>query len=135
MPEIATSEKVSVNVVVGDLAKIDVLVDNGFYASRSDFIQKAIMSQLKENKDDLYQIAQEEKNRGHEWAIGILSFSKKDLEKIAKSQKKISIVVYGILHFDADITLPLAQASIASLKIHGKFNAAPEVKAFYCPKH
>jgi hypothetical protein len=135
MEEVATSEKVSVNVVVGDLAKIDILVDNGFYSSRSDFIQKAVMNQLKENKDDLNEIAENEKARGREWGLGILSFSKKDLEKVAKSKKKISIVVYGVLHFDSDITLPLAMASIESLKVHGKFNAAPEVKAYFSKKN
>jgi Arc/MetJ-type ribon-helix-helix transcriptional regulator len=46
MAEVDKSEKITVNVGLVDLGQIDLLVDEGFYANRTDFIRTAIRRQL-----------------------------------------------------------------------------------------
>lgn len=36
------SEKTSVNINTATLSSIDILVDNGYYSNRSDFINQAL---------------------------------------------------------------------------------------------
>src|SRR5918911_58829 len=44
--EIEKSEKITINLGLVDLGQIDLLVDEGFYANRTDFIRTAIRRQL-----------------------------------------------------------------------------------------
>ena len=46
MPEVERSEKTTINVGLVDLGQIDLLVEEGFFANRTDFIRTAIRRQL-----------------------------------------------------------------------------------------
>ena len=46
MAEVDKSEKITINVGLVDLGQIDLLVDEGFYANRTDFIRTAIRRQI-----------------------------------------------------------------------------------------
>ena len=46
MAEVDKSEKITINIGLVDLGQIDLLVDEGFYANRTDFIRTAIRRQL-----------------------------------------------------------------------------------------
>ena len=47
------TEKVSVNMNIGTLSQIDILVDNGFYSNRSDFINQAVREALKDKQHNI----------------------------------------------------------------------------------
>ena len=46
MAEVDKSEKITINIGLVDLGQIDLLVDEGFFANRTDFIRTAIRRQL-----------------------------------------------------------------------------------------
>jgi|LAHS01.1.fsa_nt_gb Arc/MetJ-type ribon-helix-helix transcriptional regulator len=125
------TEKVSVNLTIGDLAKIDLLVDNGFFASRSDFIQKGVKSALDDSAADLEDIKRQAERKGDSWGVGILAFRKADFEKAKQKGQKFSILVYGLLILDSDIPLSLLQETVSSIRVHGHTKADPAIKAFY----
>ncbi|HEY0571759.1 MAG TPA: CopG family transcriptional regulator, partial [Enterovirga sp.] len=45
-PKAADSEKITINLGFVDLGQIDLLVRDGFYSNRTDFIRTAIRNQL-----------------------------------------------------------------------------------------
>ena len=51
MAEVDRSEKITINVGLVDLGQIDLLVDEGFFANRTDFIRTAIRRQLESRSD------------------------------------------------------------------------------------
>ena len=51
MAETDKSEKITINLGLVDLGQIDLLVDEGFYANRTDFIRTAIRRQLESRAD------------------------------------------------------------------------------------
>src|SRR5258708_33816365 len=46
MPELGKTEKITINLGLVDLGQIDLLVQEGFYSNRTDFIRTAIRTQL-----------------------------------------------------------------------------------------
>ena len=53
MAEVDKSEKITINIGLVDLGQIDLLVDEGFYANRTDFIRTAIRRQLDSREDEV----------------------------------------------------------------------------------
>ena len=53
MAEVDRSEKITINVGLIDLGQIDLLVNEGFFANRTDFIRTAIRRQLESRADAL----------------------------------------------------------------------------------
>ena len=77
MAEIDKSEKITINVGLVDLGQIDLLVDEGFYANRTDFIRTAIRRQL-ENRAD----AVKKTVARRALTLGTRHLSRRDLEKL-----------------------------------------------------
>lgn len=121
-------EKVSVNVDDKLLAQIDLLVADGFYSTRSDFINQAIESQIaKEGKniDSLISLhAKNEEIDENQWFIGVVSYSKEYLEQVKRQKKKLHINGFGVLSFSADCSDELIIATVETIsrkiKIHGR---------------
>ena len=47
------TEKITINMSVVDLGKVDLLVQEGFYQNRTDFIRTAIRSQLDKHQTEM----------------------------------------------------------------------------------
>jgi len=124
------NEKITINLGVVELAQIDVLVEQGIYSNRSDFIRSAIRKQLVEHKDDIQQILPiaKRKDDSTRWAIGIMSLSKETLEELAYFNEKIRLTVVGMLIVDSDVTPELFKAAVAKVTIRGKLLASDEIK-------
>ena len=109
---------------VVDLGKVDLLVDEGFYHNRTDFIRTAIRSQL--DKHDTVVQSSIVRNA---YGMGIFGWGRKDLEKaVAKGERK-SFNVIGMLVIDKDVPPELADQAIESINVLGSFRASDEVKA------
>jgi Arc/MetJ-type ribon-helix-helix transcriptional regulator len=117
------TEKITINIGGVDLGRIDLLVQEGFYASRSDFIRTAIRNQLEQQKSAVDSISLRKS-----MVIGTLSFSRKDLEDKKKKNEKINVKVIGLFILTDDVTPQLALDTIQSVTIRGVFKAPDNVK-------
>jgi Arc/MetJ-type ribon-helix-helix transcriptional regulator len=118
------SEKITINMSAVDLGKIDLLVQEGLYSNRTDFIRTAIRSQLDKHNLEIQQSVAR-----HSYVVGVLSYDRSDLEKWKGKGEKLKITILGLLHLHDDISAGLAAEVIESVKILGIFIASDEVKA------
>ncbi len=118
------SEKITINMNAVDLGKIDLLVQEGVYSNRTDFIRTAIRSQLEKHTMEIQQTV----NR-HSFVIGVLHYSRADLEKRLADGVKLTATVVGVFHLDADVTPELAAEVFEVVQVRGVFDAPEPVKA------
>jgi Arc/MetJ-type ribon-helix-helix transcriptional regulator len=120
----ADSEKITINLGFVDLGHIDLLVREGFFSNRSDFIRTAIRTQLDRHTDAVKQSVA----RRH-LEIGLRHFTRADLERVRAAGETLHIQVLGLAVIASDVSPELARATIASIHVLGALQARPEVKA------
>jgi Arc/MetJ-type ribon-helix-helix transcriptional regulator len=118
------SEKITINMGFVDLGHIDLLVAEGFYSNRTDFIRTAIRSHLSTHADVLRQAVTRKM-----LVLGLQSFSVADLEAARAAGEKLQIRVLGLAVIDPNVSPALASATIDSLTVLGALHASPAVKA------
>lgn len=117
------TEKITINMGMVDLGRIDLLVEEGFYGNRTDFIRTAIRNQLDKHADEVSHVATRK-----DMVIGSLIYTRKDLEVFKARKQKLNIKVIGFFILSQDVTPALALEVIESVKVHGAFKAPDEVK-------
>jgi Arc/MetJ-type ribon-helix-helix transcriptional regulator len=122
-PKSADSEKVTINLGHVDLGQIDLMVQEGFYSNRTDFIRSAIRSQLERHADVVRQSTVRKS-----LDLGLRHYSREDLEAARRSGEMLEIHVLGLASIALDVTPELARATIASVSVLGSFHASPAVK-------
>jgi Arc/MetJ-type ribon-helix-helix transcriptional regulator len=122
-PATPTDEKVTINVGFVDLGQIDLLVQEGFYSNRSDFIRSAIRRQLSEHGDAVRQAVVR-----RTLVLGIQRFSVADLKAARAAGERLQIRVLGLAAIADDVTAALAAAAIESVTVLGALHASAEVK-------
>jgi hypothetical protein len=120
----ADTEKVSFNISVVDLGKIDILVEQGHYASRTDFLVAAVRTQLLTHVNTMQELFTRQGA-----LVGASIFGRKTLEKLVAQGKQMDINVVGLCMFTKDVTPELARAAVHSIKVRGALKASAEVKA------
>ena len=122
----ATSEleKITINLGLVDLGQIDLLVREGFYANRTDFIRTAIRKQLAAHAAALRQTVVRK-----ELVLGLQHYTRGDLEAVRAAGEALEIRVLGLASIADDVPPELALATIESLEVLGAFRASPAVKA------
>lgn len=122
----ATSEleKITINLGLVDLGRIDLLVQEGFYANRTDFIRTAIRNQLAAHAEALRETVVRK-----ELVLGLQHYTRGDLEAIRASGETLQIKVLGLASIADDVPPELARATIDSVVVLGAFRASPSVKA------
>jgi Arc/MetJ-type ribon-helix-helix transcriptional regulator len=118
------TEKVSFNMSVVDLGQMDLLIEQGFYSSRTDFLVAAVRNLLQTHSATVQQAVER-----RFMTLGVAIYSREDLERRVAAGKPIDIRVVGVLKIDDDVTPELARAAIKSVSVFGKFKARPEVIA------
>ena len=118
------SEKITINLGFVDLGHIDLLVREGFYSNRSDFIRTAIRNQLDRHADAVKQSVA----RRH-LDLGLRHFTRTELERVRAAGNTLHIQVLGLAVIASDVSPELARATIASISVLGALQASPEVKA------
>lgn len=119
----ADTEKITINLSVVDIGKVDLLVEEGFYANRTDFIRAAIRYQLNRHEE----VVQESAVR-KSMVLGVLTFNRADLMRFQQENKKVACRVVGMLQMADDIDAELARATVESIKVMGVFKASQTVK-------
>lgn len=126
----STTEKITININVVELGYIDLLVSEGFYSNRTDFIKASIRRQLDSHAEDTKNMVDRKKS-GWEVSVGIGGFTKSELEKIAKSGKRKKVIFVGLFILPKDIPMELLDQTIESIKVYGVCKCSNEVKKRY----
>jgi len=123
-PKAGDSEKITINLGYVDLGHVDLLVEEGFYSNRTDFIRTAIRNQIERHADAAKQsIARKTLD------LGLRHYSRADLEAARAAGQTLQIRVLGLASIADDVTPELARATIASISVLGALHASPAVKA------
>ena len=123
-PKTGDSEKITINLGYVDLGQIDLMVREGFYSNRTDFIRTAIRNQLERHADAV------KRSVAHKSLdLGLRHYSRKDLEAVRAAGETLHIHVLGLASIADDVTPALARATIESVVVLGALRASPAVKA------
>jgi Arc/MetJ-type ribon-helix-helix transcriptional regulator len=123
-PKAVDSEKITINLGYVDLGHIDLMVQDGFYSNRTDFIRTAIRNQLDRHADAVRKsVARKTLD------LGLRHYSREDLEAVRAAGETLQINVLGLATIARDVTPELARATITSVTVLGALHASPEVKA------
>jgi Arc/MetJ-type ribon-helix-helix transcriptional regulator len=117
-------EKITINLGYVDLGQIDLLVQEGFYANRTDLIRTAIRNQLGAHAEVVKQAVARKT-----LVLGIQHFSAADLRAVQAAGEALQIRVLGLASIAPDVTPELALAAIDSVVVLGALHASPAVKA------
>jgi Arc/MetJ-type ribon-helix-helix transcriptional regulator len=117
------TEKITINLGYIDLGHIDLMVHEGFYSNRTDFIRTAIRNQLERHADVVKQSVVRKS-----LDLGLRHYSRADLEAVRAAGQVLHIQVLGLARIADDVTPELARATIASLAVLGALHASPAVK-------
>jgi Arc/MetJ-type ribon-helix-helix transcriptional regulator len=123
-PKGVDSEKITINLGFVDLGHIDLLVQDGFYANRTDFIRNAIRNQIERHGDSLRKAVTR-----HDLDLGLKHYSRAELEAVRAAGEMLRISVLGLVSIARDVTPELARSTILSLTVLGALHASAEVKA------
>ena len=124
------TEKVSVNINIGTLSQIDLLVDQGFYSNRSDFINQAVREYLN-NKQDKIRAEEENYDKlNFVWFIGLRGLTKSELEPVKTQGRRKEIRGYGVLLIDESLD-DLVIETISSIHVKGKVKCSDRIKQHY----
>src|SRR5271166_5541831 len=122
--KVSDSEKITINLGYVDLGQIDLMVQDGFYANRTDFIRTAIRNQLERHADSVQKsVARKAMD------LGLRHFTRADLEALRAAGETIQIRVIGLASIARDVTPELARATITSVSVLGSLQASAEVRA------
>src|SRR4051795_9198106 len=120
----ADTEKITINLGYVDLGHIDLLVEEGFYSNRTDFIRTAIRNQVLTHGDVLKNTVAR-----RSMVLGLQRFTRQDLEKVLAAGEQLHIQVLGLATIDDDVPAQLASRAIGSISVLGALRASPQVKA------
>ena len=118
------SEKITINLGYVDLGHIDLLVQEGFYSNRTDFIRTAIRNQLGRHDDSVKQSVAR-----HRLELGLRRYTRQDLEAVQAAGEILHIQVLGLASIADDVPPELALRTIASMHVLGALHVSPAVKA------
>jgi Arc/MetJ-type ribon-helix-helix transcriptional regulator len=118
------SEKITINLGFVDLGHIDLLVEDGFYSNRTDFIRTAIRNQVLTHGETLKKSVER-----RSMVLGLQRYTRRDLENVLAAGERLHIQVLGLATIDDDVPPQLAAQAIASVAVLGALRASPQVKA------
>jgi Arc/MetJ-type ribon-helix-helix transcriptional regulator len=118
------TEKITINLGLVDLGQVDLLVQEGFYSNRTDFIRTAIRNQLSTHADEVKQTLARKT-----LVLGLEHYTRRDLEAVREAGETLEIRVLGLASIDEDVSPELASETISSLVVLGALRASPAVKS------
>ena len=106
-PKVGDLEKVTINLGYVDLGQIDLMVHEGFYSNRTDFIRTAIRNQLERHADVVKQSVAR-----NTLDLGLRHYTRADLEAVRAARQTLDLHVLGPISIAADVTPELARATV-----------------------
>ena len=117
----ADTEKITVNLNVVDLGKVDMLVDEGFYTNRADFMRTAIRNEIALHRHHIDNITRN-------YLVGVVNVTADMLADHYRKGKMMDIKGVGFLNINPGVTVDMAEKTIASIKVWGKLVMPPDVR-------
>jgi len=132
-------EKLTINLPPIEIARIDILVEAGYYPSRAEFIRAAIRKTLDTHQDFVSKKLDKIASTSHEElndreiisrisGVGIYNLDKETFERTIEQGKKMEIIVVGMLNLDKDVTPEHIEEAVESVRVYGILRASPKVK-------
>ena len=118
------TEKITINLGFVDLGQIDLLVREGFYSNRTDFIRTAIRNQLATHAEAVKQTVARKT-----LVLGLQHYTRRDLEAVREAGQRLQIQVVGLASIADDVSAELARATIESVDVLGALRASAEIRA------
>jgi Arc/MetJ-type ribon-helix-helix transcriptional regulator len=123
-PKPSDSEKITINLGYVDLGRVDLLVQEGFYSNRTDFIRTAIRNQLDRHHDSVKQSVAR-----HRLELGLRHYTRQDLEAVETAGETLHIQVLGLATIADDVSPELALRTIDSIHVLGALHLSPTLRA------
>ena len=117
------TEKITMNLGPVDLGQIDLLVQEGFYSNRTDFIRTSIRNQLATHAETVRQTVAR-----RTLVLGLQQYTRHDLEAVRAAGQRLQIRILGLATIADDVSPELALATIDSISVLGAFHASDAVK-------
>lgn len=124
------TEKVSVNMNIGTLSQIDLLVDQGFYSNRSDFINQAVRESLNQKQERISEVRNSHDKMNFIWFLGIYNLKAQELMQIKKNNNTKTVSGYGLLYINEALD-DLVTETISSIDVKGKVVCSDRLKEHY----
>jgi Arc/MetJ-type ribon-helix-helix transcriptional regulator len=132
-------EKLTINLPPIEIARIDILVEAGYYPSRAEFIRAAVRRTLDTHQDfvskkldKIASTSDEELNDRESISrisgVGIYNLDRETFERTIEQGKKMEIIVVGMLNLDKDVTPEHIEEAVESARVYGILRASPKVK-------
>ena len=118
------TEKITINLGLVDLGQVDLLVQEGFYSNRTDFIRTAIRNQISTHAEVVRQTVARKT-----LVLGLEHYTRRDLEAVREAGETLEIKVLGLASIDEDVGPELALETIDSIVVLGALRASPAVKS------
>ena len=117
------SETITINLGYVDLGHIDLLVREGFFSNRSDFIRTAIRNRLGAHDEPVSRTIE-----GHTMELGLRDHSRAELEAVKAAGEMLHVKVVGLARIDPDVSPDLARDMIKSITVLGALQASDPVR-------
>lgn len=121
---VSETEKITINLGLVDLGQVDLLVQEGFYSNRTDFIRTAIRDRLATHAEEVRQTVARKT-----LVLGLQHYTRDDLEAVRAADETLEIKVLGLASIADDVPPELARETIDSIVVLGAFRASPAIKA------
>lgn len=136
MFEESKMEKLTINLPPIEIARMDILIEAGYYPSRAEFIRTAIRERLDSHQDfiskKLEQITQpsekESKDEKTYSGMGVYVLDNKTFERAIKQGTMMKIRVVGMLKLSEDVKPELIERAVDSAKIYGVVRGSQKAK-------
>src|SRR3954452_3451476 len=114
------TEKVCVNLPAAELGKIDVLVAEGLYASRTAVIRNGIRLVIDAHPEPVQRLVPDAR-------VGYQLLMKSELDTALRAKTRLSLFVVGVLRIQGNVTPELADQTIERIRIFGAVRAPDNV--------
>jgi Arc/MetJ-type ribon-helix-helix transcriptional regulator len=117
------NEKITINLGFVDLGQIELLVQEGFYSNRTDFIRTAIRNQIERHAETVRQVVTRKSVD-----LGVRNITATELMAAQAAGQMLDIRVLGLAVIAPDVSVELALATISALTVLGSLQATDAVK-------
>ena len=119
----ADTEKITINMGAVDLGKVDLLVAEGVFSNRTDFIRTAIRNQLDKHEAEVRQSMSR-----NAYVVGVVLLNRQHLERAREKGQRMDLRVLGLLNVASDVSPELARDTIERVTVRGMLRASEPVK-------
>jgi Arc/MetJ-type ribon-helix-helix transcriptional regulator len=136
MFEESKMEKLTINLPPIEIARMDMLIEAGFYSNRAEFIRASIRERLDSHQDyiskklgEVTQLTEKETHDRRTYSgMGVYVIDRKEFEKAVAQGTRMKIHVVGMLKLTKDVTPDLIEKAVDSVKVYGVVRGSQKAK-------